>query len=38
MSLTKADVELAAEKSRGSKIEMVNQVTKAYYQLMLAQD
>ena len=38
MSLTKADVELAAEKSRGSKIEMVNQVTKAYSQLMLAQD
>ncbi len=38
MSLTKADVELAAEKSRGSRIDMVNQVTKAYYQLMLAQD
>ncbi len=38
MSLTKADVELAAEKSRGSKIDLVNQVTKAYYQLMLAQD
>ena len=38
MSLTKADVELAAEKSRGSKIDMVNQVTKAYYQLLLAQD
>ena len=38
MSLTKADVELAREKSRGSKIDLVNQVTKAYYQLLLAQD
>lgn len=38
MSLTKADVELAVEKSRGSRIDLVNQVTKAYYQLMLAQD
>ena len=37
-SLTKADVELAVEKSRGSKLDMVNQVTKAYYQLLLAQD
>lgn len=38
MSLTKSDLELAVEKSRGSRIDMVNQVTKAYYQLMLAQD
>ena len=38
MGLTKSDLELAVEKSRGSKIDMVNQVTKAYYQLMLAQD
>ncbi len=38
MSLTKSDLELAVEKSRGSKLDMVNQVTKAYYQLMLAQD
>ena len=38
MSLTKNDLELAVEKSRGSKIDLVNQVTKAYYQLMLAQD
>ena len=38
MSLTKADVELAREKSRGSKLDLVNQVTKAYYQLLLAQD
>ena len=38
MSLTKADVELAVEKSRASKLDMVNQVTKAFYQLLLAQD
>ena len=38
MSLTKSDFELAVEKGRGSKIDLVNQVTKAYYQLMLAQD
>ena len=38
MSLTKSDLELAVEKGRGSKIDLVNQVTKAYYQLMLAQD
>ena len=38
MSLTKSDLQLAVEKSRGSKIDLVNQVTKAYYQLMLAQD
>ena len=38
MSITKSDLELAVEKSRGSKIDLVNQVTKAYYQLMLAQD
>lgn len=38
MKLTKNDLELAVEKSRGSKIDLVNQVTKAYYQLMLAQD
>ena len=38
MNLTKSDLELAVEKSRGSKIDLVNQVTKAYYQLMLAQD
>ena len=36
MSITKSDLELAVEKSRGSKIDLVNQVTKAYYQLMLA--
>lgn len=38
MNLSNRDVQLAVEKSRGSKIDMVNQVTKAYYQLMLAQD
>lgn len=38
MKLTNSDLELAVEKSRGSKIDMVNQVTKAYYQLLLAQD
>lgn len=38
MSLTESDLQLAVEKSRGSKIDLINQVTKAYYQLMLAQD
>jgi len=38
MSLTKTDIELAVEKSRASKQDLVNQVSKAYYQLMLAQD
>ena len=38
MKLTNSDLELAVEKSRNSKIDMINQVTKAYYQLMLAQD
>lgn len=38
MSMTKTDIELAVEKSRASKLDLVNQVSKAYYQLMLAQD
>ena len=38
MNITKSDLQLAVEKSRGSKIDLINQVTKAYYQLMLAQD
>lgn len=38
MSMTKTDIELAVEKSRASKQDLVNQVTKAYYQLMLTQD
>ena len=38
MSLTKTDVKLAMEKARSSRLDMVNQVTKAFYQLLLAQD
>lgn len=38
MSMTKTDIELAVEKSRASKLDLINQVSKAYYQLMLAQD
>ena len=38
MSMTRTDIELAVEKSRASRQDLVNQVTKAYYQLMLAQD
>lgn len=38
MSMTKTDIALAVEKSRSSRLDLVNQVTKAYYQLMLAQD
>lgn len=38
MSMTKTDIELAVEKSRASEQDLVNQVTKAYYQLMLSQD
>ena len=38
MKLSNSDLELAVEKSRSSKIDMINQVTKAYYQLLLAQD
>ena len=38
ITMGKKDIELAVEKSRGSKMELVNQVKKAYYQLMLAQD
>ena len=36
--LTEADIELAVEKARASRIGMVNEVTKAFYQLLLAQD
>jgi len=36
--MTKTDIELAVEKSRASELDLINQVTKAYYQLMLAQD
>ncbi|MCM1109011.1 MAG: TolC family protein [Clostridium sp.] len=38
MKMTRTDIELAVEKSRGSRQDVVNQVAKAYYQLMLAQD
>lgn len=38
MNLSERDLQLAVEESRGSKIDLINQVTKAYYQLMLAQD
>ena len=38
MKLTKTDVKLALEKARSSRLDMVNQVTKAFYQLLLAQD
>ncbi|NDV60492.1 TolC family protein [Bacteroides sp. 519] len=38
ISLSGLDVELAVEQSRASKQDLKNQVTKAYYQLLLAQD
>ena len=38
MNLSESDLQLAVEKSRGSRLDLINQVTKAYYQLMLAQD
>ena len=38
MKLTKTDVALASEQARASKQDLVNQVTKAFYQTLLAQD
>lgn len=38
MSMTKTDITLAVEKARSSRLDLVNQVTKSFYQLMLAQD
>lgn len=38
MNMTREDIELALEKSRESRNSMVNQTTKAYFQLLLAQD
>lgn len=38
MKLTKMDIELAREKARSSRLDLINQVTKAYYQMLLAQD
>ena len=32
------DVELAVEQARGSRIDMVEQVSKAFYQVLLAKD
>ena len=38
MNMTKTDLINAIEQSRSSKLDLVNQVTKAYYQVILAQD
>ena len=38
IKLTKTDVALASEQARASKQDLVNQVTKAFYQTLLAQD
>lgn len=38
MKLTKQDIELAQEAARGSRLDLVNQVKKAYYSALLAQD
>lgn len=38
MKLTKTDVALAVEQARASKQDLVNQITKAFYQTLLAQD
>ncbi len=38
MKLTKEDIKLAVEKARGSRLDLINQVTKAYYATLLAQD
>ena len=38
MKLTKTDVALAVEQARYSKHDLINQVTKAFYQTLLAQD
>lgn len=36
--LSKSDVELAVEQARASELDLINQVTKAYFQLLLTQD
>ena len=36
--LSKSDVELAVEQARASELDLENQVTKAFYQLLLTQD
>lgn len=38
MNLTKNDLDNAVEQCRSSRLDLVNQVTKAYYQVILAQD
>ena len=38
MKLSKADIKLAQEKARSSRLDLVNQVTKAYYQALLAKE
>lgn len=38
MKLTKADIKLAQEKARGSRLDLINQVTKAYFSALLASD
>ncbi len=38
MKLTKADIELAREQARNSRLDLINQVTKAFYQMLLSQD
>lgn len=38
MKLTKADIKLAVETARGSRLDLINQVTKAFYATLLAQD
>lgn len=38
MKLTKEDIMLAQEKARGSRLDLVKQVTKAYYAALLAKD
>lgn len=38
MKLTKEDIKLAQEKARSSRLDLVNQVTKAYYSALLAKD
>ena len=38
MKLTKQDILLAQEKARGSRLDLIQQVTKAYYAALLAQD
>ena len=38
MKLTKQDILVAQEKARASRLDLINQVSKAFYQTLLAQD